>query len=147
MTCLGQGFPDNSFGKEFAFNAGDPGSIPGSGRSAGEGIGYPLQYSWATFVAQLVKEFACNVEDLGLIPGLGKSPEERKGCPLQYSSLENSMDYTHGVTELDVTFTFFFMFGVINAMKKSKAGKGVEVMDIFCFCIFFLYIGFQRSPL
>ena len=48
-------FPDSSVRKEFAFNAGDPGSIPGSGRSAGEGIGYPLQYSWATFVAQLVK--------------------------------------------------------------------------------------------
>ena len=41
--------------KESACNAGDPGSIPGSGRSAGEGIGYPLQYSWASLVAQLVK--------------------------------------------------------------------------------------------
>ena len=36
-------------------NAGDPNSIPGSGRSAGEGTGYPLQYSWASLVAQLVK--------------------------------------------------------------------------------------------
>ena len=36
-------------------NAGDPGSIPGSGRPAAEGIGYPLQYSWASLVAQLVK--------------------------------------------------------------------------------------------
>ena len=42
-------------GKESACNAGDPDSIPGSGRSAGEGIGYPLQYSWASLVAQLVK--------------------------------------------------------------------------------------------
>ena len=48
-------FPDSSVGKESACNAGDPGSIPGSGRSAGEGIGYPLQYSWAFLVAQLVK--------------------------------------------------------------------------------------------
>ena len=39
------GFPDSSVGKESACNAGDPGLIPGSGRSAGEGIGYPLQYS------------------------------------------------------------------------------------------------------
>ena len=39
------GFPDSSVGKESACNAGDPGSIPGSGRSAGEEIGYPLQYS------------------------------------------------------------------------------------------------------
>ena len=40
---------------DLACNAGDPGSIPGSGRSPGEGIGYPLQSSWASLVAQLVK--------------------------------------------------------------------------------------------
>ena len=49
------GFPDGLVGKECACNAGDPGSIPGLGRSAGEGLGYPLQYSWASLVAQLVK--------------------------------------------------------------------------------------------
>ena len=49
------GFPDSLVGKESACNAGDPGSIPGWGRSTGEGIGYPLQYSWASLVAQLVK--------------------------------------------------------------------------------------------
>ena len=48
-------FPDISAGKESTCNAGDPSSIPGSGRSTGEGIGYPLQNSWAFFVAQLVK--------------------------------------------------------------------------------------------
>ena len=51
----GGAFPDSSVGKKSACNAGDPGSIPGLGRSAGEGIGYPLQYSWASLVAQLVK--------------------------------------------------------------------------------------------
>ena len=50
-----QGFPDNSAGKESTCNAGDPGSIPGSGSSAGEGIGYPLQYSWTFLMVQLVK--------------------------------------------------------------------------------------------
>ena len=50
-----QGFPCSSVSKESACSAGDPGSIPGLGRSAGEGIGYPLQYSWASLVAQLVK--------------------------------------------------------------------------------------------
>ena len=49
------GFPDSSVHKEFACNAGDPGSIPGLGRPTGEEIGYPLQYSWASLVAQLVK--------------------------------------------------------------------------------------------
>ena len=49
------GFPDSSVGKESAYDAGDLGSIPGSGKFPEEGIGYPLQYSWASFVAQLVK--------------------------------------------------------------------------------------------
>ena len=49
------GFPGSSAGKESTCNAGDPGSIPGSGRSAGEGIGCPLQYSWASLVVQQVK--------------------------------------------------------------------------------------------
>ena len=48
-------FPDSTVGKESACNARDPGSIPGWGRPTGEGTGYPLQYSWASFVAQLVK--------------------------------------------------------------------------------------------
>ena len=50
-----QGFSDSSVDKESACNSGDPGSIPGLGRSAGEGISYPFQYSWASLVAQLVK--------------------------------------------------------------------------------------------
>ena len=49
------GFLDTSVGNESACNAGDPGSIPGLGRSAGEGIGYPLQYCWASLVVPLVK--------------------------------------------------------------------------------------------
>ena len=49
------GFPDSSIGKESTCNSGDPSSIPGSGRSTGEGISYPLQYSWASLVAELVK--------------------------------------------------------------------------------------------
>ena len=89
------GFPDSSVGKESAWHAGDPSSISGLGRSAGEGIGYPLQYSWASLVAQLVKN-----PPAMRIPGLGRSPGEGKGYPLQYSGLENSMDCTvHGVTK------------------------------------------------
>ena len=49
------GFPSSSSGKESAYNARDPGSISGSGRSSGEGIGYPLQCSWASLVAQIAK--------------------------------------------------------------------------------------------
>ena len=49
------GLPDSSVGKESACNAGDPSLIPRSGRSAGEEIGYPLQCSWASRLAHLVK--------------------------------------------------------------------------------------------
>ena len=49
------GFLDSSVGKDSTCNAGDSGSIPGLGRSTGEGIGYPLQYSWASLVTQPVK--------------------------------------------------------------------------------------------
>ena len=48
-------FPGSSAGKEFACNVGDLGSIPELGKSTGEGIGYPLQYSWTSLVAQMVK--------------------------------------------------------------------------------------------
>ena len=50
-----KGFPGSSAGKESTCNAGDPSSIPGSRRSPGERISYPLQYSWAYLVAQMVK--------------------------------------------------------------------------------------------
>ena len=50
-----RGFPGSLVGKESAYNAEDPSSIPESLRSAGEGIGYPPQYSWASLVTQLVK--------------------------------------------------------------------------------------------
>ena len=49
------GLPGGSDGKESTFNAGDPGSKPRLGRSPREGIGYPLQYSWASLVAQMIK--------------------------------------------------------------------------------------------
>ena len=91
-------FPDSSVGKESACNAGNPGSIPGLGRSAGEGIGYPTPVFLDFPCGSAGKESACNAGDLGLIPELGRSHGEGKGYPLKYSGLENSMDYiVHGV--------------------------------------------------
>ena len=78
------GFPDSSVGKEFACNAGDPGSIPGSGRSAGEGTGYPLQCSWASFVAQLVKNLPAMQETW--VQSLGWKDPLEKG-KATYSSI------------------------------------------------------------
>ena len=69
--------PGNSAGKESTCKAGDHGLIPWSGRSAGEEMSYPLQYSWAFLVAQLVKNLPANaadIRDVGSIPGLGRSP-------------------------------------------------------------------------
>ena len=83
MQAKHGGFP----GKDSACNAGDPSSIPESGRSAGEGIGYPLQYSWASLVAQMVKNLPVMWETWVRFPGLGRSPGEGN-YPLQYSGLE-----------------------------------------------------------
>ena len=83
---------------------GDPSSIPGSGSSPGEEIGYSLQYSWASLVAQLVKNPPVMKETWVGSLGWGDSPGERKGYPLQYSGLENSMDrIVHEVAESDTT--------------------------------------------
>ena len=106
-----------SDGKVSAYNVGDLGSIPGSGRSPGEGNGNSLQYSchhppkkgglkkyWASLVAQRVVS-AYIVEDLGSNPGSGRSPGEGNCNRLQYSCLENPMDWeawyatVHGVTK------------------------------------------------
>ena len=57
--------PGKSAAKESTFNAREPGSIPELGRSAGEGIGYPHQYSWASLVAQLIKNLSAMRETLG----------------------------------------------------------------------------------
>ena len=74
LWCL-LGFPDSSVAKESACNAGDPGLIPGSGRSAGKGIGYTLQYSWASLVAQLVK-----------------NPPAMQETPVQFLSWEDPLE-------------------------------------------------------
>ena len=75
-------FPGGSMVKNLPANAGDTGSIPGSGRSPGEGVRYPLQYSWASLVAQLVK----SSPELGFRPlhapwdaAVGPSRESRGG--------------------------------------------------------------------
>ena len=82
--------PLSSVGKESACNAGDPSLIPGWGRSAGEGIGFPLQYSWAFYVAQLVKNLPAMQETW--VQSLGWEDPLEMGKVTQYSGLENSMD-------------------------------------------------------
>ena len=86
-----RGFPGSSAGKESACNAGDPGWIPGSWRFPGEGIGYPLRYSWASLVAWKAKN-SLQIGRPGFNPWKGRFPGGGHGNPLQYSFLENPMD-------------------------------------------------------
>ena len=102
--------------KESACNTGDPGLIPGSERSPGEGIGYPLVFL-GFLGGSAGKESTWNVGDLSWIPGLGRFPGEGKYYPLQYSGLENSMDYiVHVVAksqtqQSDFHFHLSFIYG------------------------------------
>ena len=68
------GLPGGQLAKESACNAGDLRSIPGLGRSPGEGNGYPLQWSWGFSGGSDDKENASNAGNLGLIPGSGRCP-------------------------------------------------------------------------
>ena len=103
--CQIFGFPDSSLGKESPCNAGDPGLIPGSGRFPGEGIGYPLQHSWASLGAQTVKNPPTmnppTMQETWVQSLSWEDPLEKgKAYPLQYSGLEKSMDYiVHGVAK------------------------------------------------
>ena len=85
------GFPGSSAGKESACNAGDPGSIPGSGGSAGKGIDYPFQYSWASLVAQLVKKLPAMRET-----GLGWEDPLEKGMVTHSRILAWRIPWTEG---------------------------------------------------
>ena len=91
-------FLDTSVGKQSPCNIGDPGLISGSGRSTGEGIGYPLQYSWASLVAQMVKNPPA-VQETWVQSLSWEDPlEEGNGYLLQFSGLENSKEcIVHGV--------------------------------------------------
>ena len=116
-------FPDSSVGKESTCNTGDPVSIPGLGRSPGEGIVYPLQYFLGFSCGSAGKESACNAGDLGLISGLGRSPREGKGYLLQYSGLGNSTDrIVHGVAKSQTRLSDFHFLS-LSFYKRDSRGK------------------------
>ena len=99
------GSPNSSAGKKSTCIVGDPGSIPGLGRSSREGVGYPLQYSWASLVAQLVKNLPTMQETC--VQSLGWEDPLEKGKAtylLQYSDLEYFPNcILHGLKESDTT--------------------------------------------
>ena len=113
------GFPNSSVGKEPVCIAGDPGSIPGSGRYPEEGKGYPLQYSWASLVAQLVKNPPAVWETW--VQSLGKEDPLEKGKTTHFhSGLENSMDcIVHAVAKSWRGLSSFH-FSLLSFCKKER---------------------------
>ena len=85
--------PDSLAGKKSACNAGDPGLIPGLGISPGKGIGYPLQYSWASLVAQLEKNLPA-MRDTWVLFLDWEDPVEKGIATHSSIGLENAMKYT-----------------------------------------------------
>ena len=143
FTLLGDlrwvGSTDSSVGKESTCNAGDLGSI----RFVGERISYPLQYSWASFGAQLVKTLPAIQETW--VPGLGRCPGEGEVYPLQYSDLENSMDcLVHGITKSWAWLGDFHLFGdfsVVLVVKNLPASVGDKELQVR-----FLVAPWRRQP-
>ena len=124
---LYMGFQGNSASKEPVYNAGNPSSIPGSGRSPGERIGYPILYSWSPLVVPMVTNLLAK-----LIPGLGRSPGGRHANPSQYSCLKNPHGQRNltsyspqGRKELDTTeqpstayiYIYIYIYVYIYKMK------------------------------
>ena len=101
---LAMGFPGSSAGKGAACNAGDPRSIPGSGRSPGERIGYPLQYSWPFLMAQLVKNMPA-MRETWVQSLVGKIPwrRERLSTPVFWPGEFHSLYCPWGHKESDTT--------------------------------------------
>ena len=111
-----KGFPHSSVCKESACNGRDPDLIPEAGRSSREGIGYPLQYSWASSVAQLVTNPSAMQETWVQSLDWEDPLEKGKAYPFQYSGLENSMDcIIHGVAKSQTRMSdFHFHFHTPN---------------------------------
>ena len=125
------GYSRSSAGKESTCNARDPNSIPGLGRSPGEGIGYPLQFLGFP-CGSAGKESACNEGDVGSVPRLGRSPGEGKGYPLQYSGLENSMDcIAHGVAKSQTRLSdFHFHFLLFLSVPQHFILISARLLDV-----------------
>ena len=108
LTTKWQGFPPSSVGKESACNAGDPGSISGSGRCPGEGVGYPLQYSWASLVVQLVKNLPTMWEIWVWSLGWEDPLEKRIATPVFWPGEFHGLYSSWGRKESDRLSNFHF---------------------------------------
>ena len=115
-----QDFPDSSVSKESICNSGDPGSIPGLGRSAGEGIGYSLQLSWTSLVTQLVKNLPVVRETW--VRALGLEDPLKKGKvahSIFWPGEFHSMYSPWGCKESGMTYTICSDFGAQEKMSVT----------------------------
>ena len=123
------GFLSSSDDKESACNAGDPGSTPGLGRSPGEGIGYLLQYSWASLVAQMVKNLPVMRETW--VPSVGWEDPLEEGMATHSSILAWKIPIDRGAWRATVhavskswtrlrDFTFTFSRGSSQARDRIQ---------------------------
>ena len=161
------GFPGSSAGKESACNVGDPSLIPGLGRSPGEGIGYPLEYSWASLVAQMVKNLPAMQETW---VWLGWEDPLEKGTATHSSILAWRIPWTDEPGRLQsmgsqrvrhnwATFTHSLMSGEYFMIPFTKNDLKLclyfETLSLFPNCYDFelywnnssSYIKFMNSPL
>ena len=122
------GFPHSSAGKESSCNAGDPGSIPGSGGSAGKGIDYPFQYSWASLVAQLVKKLPAMRET-----GLGWEDPLEKGKAThssgEFHGLYSPWGHKESVTTEQLSLSA--LMGLPHESSHVSAHGGPSLSSIF----------------
>ena len=129
---VSRGLPGSSAGKESACNAGDPGLIPGSGSSPGEGIGYPLQYSWSSLVAQMVKNLPAVretwVQFLGWIQFQENPLEEGMATHSSVLTWRIPMDRgALGATVHGVTKSWTWMS---NQTQHSKLSRPLETTEL-----------------
>ena len=121
-----KGFPGSSAGKESAYKAGAPVVIPGSGRSPEEGIGCPLQYSWASLLTQTVSNLLAMWEVW--VQTLGMEDHLKKGMTVNSSILTWRIQWTEepiglrswGHKELDRTEQLTLSFLLLTEWKQEK---------------------------
>ena len=136
---LRKSFPHSSV-KEPTCNAGDPGSIPGSGRSAGEGIGYPLQYSWASLVVQLVKNppaMQPRETWVGKIPWRREKLPFPVFCPAEFHGLNVKSMGSQRAEHDWVTFTFKEKWNILNS-DSTRYWWEFEIRELVSFNILLL---------
>ena len=130
------GFPDSSDGKESTCSAGDPSSIPVSGRSPGERIGYPLQYSWASLVAHLVKNLP-ECRRPGFDPWVGEDSLE-KGKATHSSILAWSAQPMGSQRAGHTWVTFTFTLLVNRVQLRFNSCMNTNNLSIYSNCFMFL---------